>query len=178
MIYYKILSAGHRACHGGNYTYRPNRWTKRITEPVACRFGYHVADADHLSMYLYAEGDDILPLEVWECEAEGITDNGDKYVCERIKLTRLVGTLDGDDLRWLGSEFAILALPNTDDPRVGECINTARAYSLGVADTNDLSAASLAARSAARAAADSAASLADPAQGQIVLDYLEEWRRP
>ena len=76
---------------------------------------------------------------MWECEATGISGAAEKYVAERIRITTLVGTLDEYDLRWLGTLFAEQVLVNTDDPRVGECINAVRAYSLGFID--DLTAA-------------------------------------
>ena len=175
MTYYKILARGHRACHGGTYRYTPNRWTKRLTTSM-CESGYHIVTGDNLARWLYAHSDDQLPLEVWECEAEGVTDGDDKSVAERIRLTRLVGTLDEYDLRWLATEFALSVLHNTDDSRVGDCINTVRAYCLDMADADDLDAARRAAwRAAWRAAsaARSAASAAWSAAGQTVLDYLE-----
>jgi hypothetical protein len=155
MTYYKILAKGHRACHGGTHRYTPNRWTKRLPA-AACESGYHICTLDQLSRWLYADHDDLLPLEVWGCDAEGVDEVGDKCVAERIRITTHVGTLDEYDLRWLGTEFAISALHNTDDPRVGECINTVRAYSLGMADASDLSAAWSAAESAAWSAAEGA----------------------
>jgi hypothetical protein len=139
MTYYKVLSRGHRACHGGIYRYTPNRWTKRIENIIPCESGYHICTLDQLARWLYAVRDALLPLEVWECEATGISGAGEKYIAERIRITTLVGTLDEYDLRWLGTLFAEQMLVNTDDPRVGECINAVRAYSLGFID--DLSAA-------------------------------------
>ena len=200
MTYYKILKRGHYACHGGTYCYTPGRWTCR--EPVEpCVSGWHILTADQLSQWLYLESDDELPLEVWECEAENITDAGNKHVAERIRLTRLVGTLDGYDLRWLGTLFAEAVLENADDPRVGDCLNTVRAYCCGMATESNLSAARSAAWSAARSAAWSAAwsaaesaarsaarsaawsaaesaawsaaeSAAESAQGRTIFDYL------
>jgi hypothetical protein len=147
MTYYKVLSRGHRACHGGIYRYTPNRWTKRIENIIPCESGYHICTLDQLARWLYAMRDALLPLEVWECEATGISGAAEKYIAERIRITTLVGTLDEYDLRWLGTLFAEQVLVNTDDPRVGECINAVRAYSLGFID--DLTAARSAALSAA-----------------------------
>ena len=154
--YYKVLCKGHRACHGGTYRYTPNRWTKRLTTKL-CVSGYHICTLEQLTRWLYADSDDLLPLELWEVEAEGVTDTTDKAVAERIRLTRLVGTLDECDLRWLGTIFAESALRNTNDPRVGECINAVRAYSLGFLDDDGLRSAARSAWSAAELAAESAA---------------------
>lgn len=53
------------------------------------------------------------------------------------------------DLRCIATEAACLRLDDTDDPRVGECINTVRAYLCGMADDDDLAAAYTAADAAA-----------------------------
>lgn len=134
MTYYKILSRGHKACHGGKYTYTPNRWTKRLPVKV-CESGYHICTVDQLSRWIYVDDFDMLPLEIWECEAEGVTEFDDKCVAKRIRITRLVGTLDEYDLRWLATIFAEHVLPYIFDPRAGEVINTVRAYCLGFADS-------------------------------------------
>jgi hypothetical protein len=49
MTYYKVLSRGHRACHGGIYRYTPNRWTKRIENIIPCESGYHICTLDQLA---------------------------------------------------------------------------------------------------------------------------------
>ena len=183
MTYYKILGKGHTAIHGGKHTYdtpcgtRPGKWSPRVSNPALCHSGWHYSNADDLVRYLWANSDDLLPLEVWECEVDSGTYGTGKGVAERIRLTRLVGTIDEYDLRWLGTVFAERVLCNTDDPRVGECINAVRAYLLGFLDRSDLSAAWLAARSAAWSAAESAAwsaaeSAAWSAASRDVLDYL------
>lgn len=154
MTYYKVLARGHRACHGGTHRYTPGRWTRRIADTKARVRGWHVCTVDTLARWLYADSDDQLPLEVWECEVENPTDAGNKYVCERIRLTRLVGTLDEYDLRWLATEFAIGVLSNTDIPDIRAAWVAA------------WSAAFVAAWSATRSAAWSAA-------GRTTLDYLE-----
>ena len=178
MIYYKILSVGHKACHGGTYTYRPNRWTRRITDTKACKRGWHIATLEQVCAWLFAGSDEFLPLEVWECEAEGVTDAGDKCVAERIRLTKRLISLDEYDLRWLGTLFAESVLHNTGDPRVGECINAVRAYSLGFLDDAAWSAAESAAKDAAWSAAWSAArSAARSANGRILLGYIEDVTR-
>ena len=151
MIYYKVLGTGHRACHGGTYRYTRMRWTRR-EKPVPCESGFHVATEAQLARWLRPSGD-VLPLEVWEVETDGeVVAGDDKHTAERIRLTRLVGTLDAVDLRWLATEFAILALPHTDDPRVGDAIQTAREWCFGLADDGDLSVAGAAAGAAANAA--------------------------
>ena len=160
-VYYKILGKGHRACHGGTYRYTPGRWTRR--EKVnPCVSGWHIVTAEQAAARWLCCTDAERPIEVWECEAENVTDAGDKCVAGRIRLTRLLGTLDEYDLRWLGTLFAESVLQHTDDPRVGECINTVRAYCVGQASARDLSAAWSVAESAAESAA-----------WQTTLDYLE-----
>jgi hypothetical protein len=43
----------------------------------------------------------------------GVTELVVKCVCERIRITNLVGTLDESDLRWLGTLFRGAVLTNT-----------------------------------------------------------------
>ena len=166
VTYYKVLGQGRKAIHGGTYTYPVGNWTPRVTDPEPCVCGYHVTDADNLASWLYASDDEELPLEVWECEAEGMVPDEGKWACERVKLVRLMGTLDEYDLRWLGSIFAERVVENANDQHVIDCINTVRAYCVGAATAGELSAAwntawdvaRSAPYSAARRAAESAAS--------------------
>ena len=155
MTYYKVLGAGHRAIHGGDYTYTPGEWTPE-REAVVCESGWHYTSEDDLVKYLYGEDAD-LPFEIWECEVRGGAYRSDKGVANSLCLTRLVGTLDEYDLRWLGTLFAETVLDNIDDPCIGECILAVREYCVGYSDRSALRAAESAAESAADSAAWSAA---------------------
>jgi len=151
VTYYKVVNHDMKACHGGDYTYRMNRWTRRIADTDACSRGYHICTAEQLARWLYADSRGCIVLTV---EAEGVTDAGDKCVAERIKPVRKV-VLDEVDLRWLATEAAITCLHNTDDERVQYAIQTVREWCFGLGD--GLKAAESAAWSAARSAAESAA---------------------
>ena len=141
-MYYKVLGAGHKAIHGGDYTYEPGEWTEPIEDLEECFHGYHVCDVSQLVEWCWGK-DDNLPLEVWACSVSGEreSNDGNKYVCKSIRLDRLVGTLDEFDIRWLGTLFAEDASKHTDDERVFQAINTARSYCVGDSTTDDLDAA-------------------------------------
>lgn len=156
--YYKVLGAGHKAIHGGDFTYTPHEWTPFIEDVIECESGYHVCTVEYLVKWLYAADDVPIPLEVWECSTDGtVEDAGEKFVVSSIRLDRLVGTLDEYDLRWLGTLFTESVIENTDDERVGAYINTVREYCLGLVGENELNAARSAAQNAAWSVVGSAA---------------------
>lgn len=159
--YYKIVNHDMKACHGGDYIYRMNRWTRRIADTAECGRGYHICTAEQLARWLYADSRGCIVLTV---EAEGVTDAGDKCVAERIKPVRKV-VLDEVDLRWLATEAAITYLHNTDDERLQYAIQTVREWCFGLGD--GLKAAESATWSAAKSVAWSAI-------GRIYADYIEE----
>ena len=166
--YYKVVDHDMKACHGGDYTYRMNRWTRRIADTVECGRGYHICTAEQLAPWLYADNRGCIVLTV---EAEGVTDAGDKCVAERIKPVRKV-VLDVVDIHWLATEAAITCLHSTDDESVQYSIQTVREWCFGLGA--GLKAAESAAWSAARSAAESAArSAAWSAIGRIYADYIE-----
>ena len=172
--YYKILARGRKACHGGTYTYPENRWTKRIADTLECHRGYHIATLEQLVRWLFFEPDETDAIEIWECDADGVTSGDEKCVAERIKITRLLGTLDEIDLRWLASEFAITALHNTTDERVSSAIQASRTYCFEDVNLSAAWAARSAARSAAESAAASAAASAAKRYGDALIRFLSE----
>lgn len=154
--YYKILGNGHKAIHGGTFTYVPGEWTPEIEDVTACVSGYHVASREQVANWLYAY-DDQLPVEVWECSVRGARKVGNKSVCASIRIDRCIATLNEWDLRWVATEFAVYASRYTDNERMFDAINMIRRACVKRGQTKWLNTAWNAARIAEWSAAQSAA---------------------
>jgi len=141
-------------------TYQNVKWPKRVgawtdsEPPILCQSGWHGMEARALWAHLSADD-----LVLWEVEVRGEFVRGDdKFAAAQMRLVREVGRCDPMLLRLLACDIAESVLPiwekaHPDDPRVRECIVTARKFALGLATERERDAAQAAARAAARDAA-------------------------
>lgn len=151
--YLVVVGADGKPVHGGSRNAKdiPGKWTTVRDTTKMCKRGWHACTPEHLACWCYADKDEYLPIEVWECELENAShpDTEGKVVGARRRRTRYLGTLDAVDLRWLAADIACQTLHLIDDPRPGECILTIYEWCCGNADDADL-------QEAARAAAEAA----------------------
>ena len=169
--------------------YQNVKWPKRVgawtdpEPPVLCASGWHGMEARDLFTHLSADD-----LVLWEVEVKGELVRGDdKFAAEQMRLVREVGQCDPTLLRLLACDIAESVLPiwekaYPDDPRVRECIVTARKFALGQATERERDAAwdaawdaARAAQAAARAAAWAAQDAAGAARGARAAAHAAAW---
>jgi len=166
---FKILKDG-RSCNGGEYTWSlptkdddgewtPGEWTEPIEGDLeACESGYHLADETQLIQWLGKE--------IYEAEAEGAFNDGDKWVARRARLIRKIETWNDRSARlfavWCARQS--LKLIDEPDPRSVAACDVAERYANGEATAEELAAARDAAWAAAWDAAWDAAGDAENRQ--------------
>jgi len=115
-------------------------------------------------MHVCKDGSQLLrwiDAEVWEAEyddAKLVIDHGDKLAVQRARVIRKLDTWNDRTARLFACDCAEMALPffekdYPNDTRPRQCIDTARLFADGKASSEELAAASDAARAAAWAAA-------------------------
>ena len=151
------------------FTYRIGEWTPRVGDTRLCRRGYHTLSTAGLLEYV-REGDAIV-----RCKRRGVgASDGDKQVSESIMPVEVVGYATATALRLTAADCAESVLPlyhkqYHDDLTLEVVIHTVRAFALGGATTDELSAARAAAWAAARAASGDARDAA----GESLLRHAE-----
>jgi hypothetical protein len=157
MTYYKVLSEGGAAYHGGSGTWHlptadgPGEWMPTIEDPVPCERGYHGCTREQLVYWLG-------PV-IYEMEYDGKPiDAGDKVVGGRARLLRRLDTWNDRTARLFACDCAERVVHSTGpDERSVNAIVTARRFAIGEATKEELAAARRAAWDAARTAASTAA---------------------
>lgn len=179
MKYYKVLSRGRKACHGGTGTWpRTGTWLEVKGEIVPCEIGLHLCRQDDLVKWLGEE--------IWEAEIHPkaeIVEDDDKVVVSKARLVRKVKAWNERTARLFAADCAehVLHLfedKYPEDKRPRQDIETARRCANGKATKEELAAARdaawAAARDAARAAAWAAARDAERKwQTKRLMEYLE-----
>jgi len=172
--WYKITGPKGEPLHGGSGDWslpvgkKPGKWMPEIKKVMACKSGYHLAEATGIISWLpYAPQTGLL----WQAEGRGDSDKEDtKTAFAQARLIKLVGVLDEVSMRLAAADIAKRVLPifykvHPKDNRPALAIQAARDFALGKISR----AAAADAAAAARAAADAARAAAAAADAEIII---------